>query len=139
MIECKYCRWRTIHHMFVGFELWSVNTFPLTDAFEVDELWKQCDNVLNCIYNIIIINETWCILTHLQETTFENIVTKWEIAQNEQFLLLKTMFSTSFSNYTFIYGGIPCFCLTFFKVVCCRCVVFGKGLTVKFEVWRLRL
>ena len=29
-----------------------------------------------------------CILTHLQKTTFENVVTKEEIAHNEQFLIL---------------------------------------------------
>ena len=32
------------------------------------------------------------VLTHLQQTTFENIVTKGEIAQNKQFLLLPQRF-----------------------------------------------
>ena len=38
-----------------------------------------------------------CFLTPLQQTTFENIVTKEEIALNKQFLLFPTMFSTLFN------------------------------------------
>ena len=38
------------------------------------------------------------------------------------------MFSTSFSNMTFIYRDIPLFCPHVSKVVCCRFVVCGKGL-----------
>ena len=39
----------------------------------------------------------------LQQTTFENIVTKGKIAQNVQFLPFATMFPTFFTNYTIIY------------------------------------
>ena len=38
------------------------------------------------------------ILTHQQQTAFENIVGKGEIAHNEQFLLFPTMFSTQSDN-----------------------------------------
>ena len=39
-----------------------------------------------------------------------------------------TMFSTFFSNYTFIYWYCPSFCLDIFRVVGCRFVVCRKGL-----------
>ena len=51
----------------------------------------------------------------LQQTTFENIVTKGGI-------------STHFNNLTFIYSGLPDFCQGGFKVVCCSFAVCGKGL-----------
>ena len=38
------------------------------------------------------------ILTHHQQTAFENIVGKREIARDEQFLLFPTMFSTQSDN-----------------------------------------
>ena len=41
------------------------------------------------------------MLANLQQTTFENILTKEEIAQNEQFLLLPQCFHHFFSNYTY--------------------------------------
>ena len=47
------------------------------------------------------------MLTHLQQTTFENIVAKEEIAQNDYFA---TMSSTVFINYTFIYIYFSLFC-----------------------------
>ena len=43
------------------------------------------------------------------------------------------MFSTFFSNYTFINGNSPCFCPDVFKVICCRFVVCGKGLIENFN------
>ena len=39
------------------------------------------------------------------------------------------MFSTFFSNYTFIYRGFSYISVKMFKVVCCRFVVCGKGLS----------
>ena len=36
----------------------------------------------------------------MMQNTFENIVAKGEIAQNEQFLLIATMILTVFNNYT---------------------------------------
>ena len=60
--------------------------------------------------------------------TFENIVAKEEIAHNEQFLLIAIMFSTLFNNQTISYRNISHFCPDYFKVVCCRFVVCGKGL-----------
>ena len=60
-----------------------------------------------------------CLLTTLQQKTFENIVAKGEIAHN------------ILGNNTFIYRYFLCFCLDIFKVVCCRFVVCGKGLFVR--------
>ena len=68
-----------------------------------------------------------------RQTSFENIVTKGEIAQNKQFLLFATMFSTLSSNFTFIYTcyrDFLYFCLDILKVVSCRVVVWRKGLTL---------
>ena len=62
------------------------------------------------------------ILTPLQQTTSEIIVTKGEIAQ------IVSMFSILFINYSFIYKDIQNICKGVFKVVCCRFVVCGKGL-----------
>ena len=42
-------------------------------------------------------------LTTMQQMTFENIMTKVEIAQNKQFSPFAKMFSTTFSYYTYIY------------------------------------
>ena len=50
----------------------------------------------------------------LQQTTFEKLVAKEEIALD---------------YYTFTYRELPYFCLNDFKVVCCRFVVREKGLT----------
>ena len=53
---------------------------------------------------------------HLQQTAFENIETKGEIAHNQQFS---------------IHGDFPKFCLDIFKVVCCRFAVYGKALRLR--------
>ena len=49
------------------------------------------------------------ILTHLQQTTFENIVTKGETAQNGRFVLFASMFSTYFSNNIYNYRDFQYF------------------------------
>ena len=64
------------------------------------------------------------LITNLQQTSFENIVTKQEIAHNEQFILLQQCFQLSF-----IYRDCPHFCLDYFEVVCCRFAICGKSLT----------
>ena len=68
----------------------------------------------------------------MKQKPFENIVTKWEIAQNEQFLLNSTMFSTLFNNYIINYRNISFFCPDNFKVVCCKFVIIlcGKALNI---------
>ena len=66
-------------------------------------------------------------LTPLQQTTFENIVTKEEIAHNEQFLLLHNIFNYFHSLYFHIRGSGH-FELNVFKVVFCRFVVCWKRL-----------
>ena len=63
----------------------------------------------------------------LKQTYFENIVTKDEIAQNKEFLLLSQCFQPFFSNCTFICRYFQCF-VCVFKIVCCRFAVCGKGL-----------
>ena len=69
----------------------NINPFPHIDAF-----WRLCSRQL-----------------------FENIVTKEEIAQNVQFLLLPQCFQL---------WRFSMFWQNTFKVVCCRIVVWGKGL-----------
>ena len=72
----------------------------LSNASAVDNFWKHCDNKRNC--------------------------SKQAISP------FATMFLTFFQYIviiTFIYRGFPCYCLGNFKVVCCRFVVCGKGLS----------
>ena len=57
---------------------------------------------------------------------FENIVTKEEIAQNKQFLLLTKCFPLLVIGYPFNYRDFLFFDM--FEVVCCRIAVWGKGL-----------
>ena len=65
------------------------------------------------------------ISTYLQQTTFENIMAKGEIAHDEQFL----HFPQCFQLYTFNSRDFPNFSsMCFFKVFCCRFVVGVKGL-----------
>ena len=61
------------------------------------------------------------MLTHLQQTLFENIVIKGKNAHNEQ---LTTKFNTYVSFIELFHSF-----LDVFKVVCYRIVVCGKGLT----------
>ena len=77
-----------------------VNPFPHTDAF-----WRLRSRQL-----------------------FENTVTKEEIAQNEQFLLLPQCFPLLVISYPFNYRDFQFFGQNMFKVACCRIVVWGKGL-----------
>ena len=57
----------------------------------------------------------------LQQTTFENIVTKEEIARNEHFLLFPQCFQ--------LYSIIKLLIIEIFSVICLlQIVVFGKGL-----------
>ena len=67
-------------------------------------------------------------LTPLQQTTFENIVTKEEIAQNEQFLLLPQCFQFCFSKYTLIYRDFY-ICVHMFPKSSAAYLWYGKGLS----------
>ena len=61
---------------------------------------------------------------------FENIVTREEIAQDEQFLLLPQYFQLySILKLSFI-EIVQYFCPDEFKVVCCRFVVCWKGVLI---------
>ena len=78
----------------------SPNPFPHIDAF-----WHLCSRRL-----------------------FENIVTKEEIAQNKQFLLLPQCFPLLVIGCLFNIRDFYIFWQNIIKVVCCRIVVWGKGL-----------
>ena len=67
-------------------------------------------------------------MTHLQQTTFENIVTKGEIAQNEQFLLLSHSVQLCSVTIPTTKEIFHIFLVDIFKVVCCIFAVCGKGL-----------
>ena len=63
----------------------------------------------------------------MKKTTFEIIIAKGESVHEEQFLLWPQWFQ--------LYSIIFCrdllyFCIDVFKVVCCRCVICGKDITV---------
>ena len=64
------------------------------------------------------------ILTHLQQTTFDKIVTKGEIAQNKQFLLLPQCFQLCPVIIPTLIEIFHIFLVDIFKVVCCRFVVW---------------
>ena len=51
----------------------------------------------------------------LQQSTFENIVAKGEIADYDQFLLLVQCLRRLLNENTFIYRDVPYFCLDFFQ------------------------
>ena len=58
-------------------------------------------------------------------------MTKVAIGQIKQFLVLPQCFQLfSLLNSNIIEGDFPCFCLDVFKVICCRFIVYGKGLTL---------
>ena len=68
------------------------------------------------------------ILTHQQQTAFENIVGKGDIARNEQFLLLQQCFLVSqiiVSPFVLIFDIIPLFAAVFEEP---KISVSGKGL-----------
>ena len=67
----------------------------------------------------------------LQPTTFENIVTKRELAHYEKFLLLLNVFN-SFQLLHLHLKKFPYLCLIYdFKVVCSRLFVCVKGVYFK--------
>ena len=66
------------------------------------------------------------IQTHLQQTTFENILAKILITLNEHVLLLPDCFQL-YSIIMLSLTKIALCCLHLFRVVCCRFVVCGKG------------
>ena len=85
-----------------------------------------------------------CILTHLQQTTFENIMTKGEKQAISPFA---TKFSTFFSSYTYKNSDFRCFWAWHFKslFLICKCgkvlmhtlsnsTVSDKGHCVKFQI-----
>ena len=67
-------------------------------------------------------------LAHLQQTTFENIVTKAEIAQNKQFFLLTKCFQLFFSIYIFVFRDFHVLSRCFQGRLLQICL-YGKGLT----------
>ena len=67
------------------------------------------------------------MLTHLQQTTFENIVTKGEIAQNEQFLLLPQCFQLFSVIILTILENFHIFELTFLKSSAAGLLYVEKG------------
>ena len=69
-----------------------------------------------------------CILTHLQQTTFENIVAKGEIAHDEQFFLCPQCFILYLTIKLSFMEIFQVFVIYAFKVVCYKFVVCGKGL-----------
>ena len=80
---------------------------------------------LDMYLNIVLIFPVYRrILTPLQQTVFEIMMTKEKIARDEKFLLFSTLFSTLFDN------CFQCFdlylCTIFVKVVCCKCVAFNS-------------
>ena len=86
--------WLIVFYIYINFS----NPFPYEDAFRP-------------------------ILTHLQQTYFENILTKWQIL---------------FSYYNFIYWDCPYLCCFVFKVVCCRKLKWMKPQTsnISWYFWK---
>ena len=87
-------------------------------------MWSNVLNIQGLLLHLLhaLINpfphiDAFCRLCSRQ--IFENIVTKKEIAQKEQILLLQQCFTLLVIGYPFNYRDI----LFFDKVVCCRIVV----------------
>ena len=78
------------------------NPFPHIDAF-----WRLCSRQI-----------------------FENIVTKEEIAQNVHFSFCHNVFSTFCHRLSIQIWRFSIFWQNTFKVVCCRIVVWGKGVKI---------
>ena len=55
-------------------------------------------------------------MKHLQQMTFENIVTKKGNCSKQPISHFATIFSTFFNNYAFIYRDLPYCCVDIFKV-----------------------
>ena len=74
-------------------------------GFSASAGWLVCQ-----CYNLQILNHVFNPFPHidtaLQQTAFENIVTKEEIAQNQQFLLLLQCFPLLVIGYPFNYRDI---------------------------------
>ena len=88
------------------YKLFAINPFPHIDAF-------------------------WCLCCR---QLFENIVTKEEIAQNQQFLFL-TLFFTFSHRFSIQLKRFSIFWQNMFKVVCCRFVVWAKGLNGRSNIF----
>ena len=85
----------------------SINPFPHIDAF-----WRLCRRRL-----------------------FENIVTKEEIAQNEQFLLLQQCFQPLVIGYPFNYRDFLCFDKICSKSSAAELLYEGKFFEACYVVW----
>ena len=104
-------------------------------------------NIFSIFVPIRDVSEKWCLVNPFPHVDvfwrlcsrrlFENIVTKEEIAQNVQFLLLPQCFPLLVIGYPFNYRDFLFFWQNMFKVVCCRIDVCGKGLI--YEVFSLNL
>ena len=57
---------------------------------------------------------------------------KEKLLKTSNYSFCHTVFNFFFSNYTFIYRDFPCCYLNVFKVICCRFVLCGKGLTLYY-------
>ena len=74
-----------------------------------------------------------CFQTSLQQTTFENIVTKGEIAHDVRFLILPQCFQL-YSIVVLSFIGFRYFCLYVFQIICCRfCCTYEKVWSLKFS------
>ena len=85
-----------------------------SNSFDVHEV-AFVTNTLNPFPHIVAF---WRLCSRRH---FENIVTKEEVAQNKQFLLLPQCFPLLFN-----YKDFLIFWQNMFKVICCRIVVWGK-------------
>ena len=84
----------------LAYDLLWLNSFPHTDAF-----WRLC--------NVRLLKTLW---------------QKEKLLKTSNLSFCYNVFNFFSSNYTFIFGDFPWFCLDVFKVVCCGFVVCGKGL-----------
>ena len=73
------------------------------------------------------------------QATFENIVTKGEIAHYEQFLHLSQCFQLHAIIILSFYRDFSYFCLHVFKVVYCRFVVCGKRIKYVYNIFVFQL
>ena len=83
-------------------------------------------------YTSVIIELTLSVIYTLSDAfAAEDFWKHWEIAQNEQCVLLPNYVQhCSVIMLSFI--DLPYFCLDVYKVVCCRFVVCGKGLRLVY-------
>ena len=90
-----------------------------SNTLHIVNLWRS---ILLCQSSLILKPFPTCrrTLMHLQQTTFENIVAKEEIAQNKQFLLMPQCFQLLLNYCTPIHRDFSWFCQYLLKVVCCK-------------------